>query len=346
MFQFTLDKKLSKSQLQEFADGLEELSQRIGFKISPRGWCYQLESERVINKDQFDKVENYINKCRKEGLLPVDFVAEEESRQFSGVSKQTPETLQEFIRAYIEAPLSCYEWYEPDWWANEEYYIQMLVEKIDLKTLFSPVCEEYHIPIATSKGWSSVLQRATYALRFKEAEERGLKCVLLYAGDHDPDGLRISDFIKKNLYDIQDVCWEGGSTGYDPTNLIIDRFGLSSSYINANNLTWIDNLITGSGNNLALPSHKNHSMPYVKEYIRTYGVRKCEANAIVPFPVEARQLVREAIEKYLSNNALARFSLIRENLREKAYKIYDETGLRKTIDKTLIYLDSYNDDEN
>jgi len=56
----------------------------------------------------------------------------------------------------------------------------MLVEKIDLKSLFGPVCWDYHIPIATSKGWSSMLQRAEYARRFKQAENMGLKCVTGY----------------------------------------------------------------------------------------------------------------------------------------------------------------------
>jgi len=345
MFSFSLENKLSKAQVQEFADSLQELSSQIGFKISPRGWAYQLESERVINKDQFDRVENYINKCRKEGLLPVDFVAEEESRQFSGVESKTEGTLQEHIRDYVKAPLNCYSWYTPDWWQNETYYIQMLVEKIDLKTLFTPVTEEYHIPIATSKGWSSILQRALYAKRFKEAEEKGLKCVLLYAGDHDPDGLRISDFIMENLHDIENIVWENGDTGYDPSNLIIDRFGLSSKYINVNKLTWIDNLITGSGKNLASPSHKNFKMPYVQDYIKTFGVRKCEANAIVPFPVQARQLCRRAIEKYVGNGALRRFDNLREELAEKANAIYDATGLRESINTTLEYLDTHEDND-
>lgn len=343
MFSFSLDGKLTREQLEDFAEGLQAMSRTIGFKVSARGWCYLLEGKRVINKDQFDRAENYINKCRKEGLLPVDFVAEEEGRQFSGVETANDETLLEFIRSYIEAPLNCYQWYGPNWWENEEYYIQMLVEKIDLKTLFSPVCEEYFIPIATSKGWSSVLQRAAYARRFKEAERNGLKCVLLYCGDHDPDGLRISDFIRGNIADVQDIVWDDGNTGYDPSDLIIERFGLDKKFIDANRLTWIDNLITGSGKNLASPAHKNFTMPYVKDYIKKFGARKCEANAIVPYPQRARDLVRSVIEKYLGKDARERFAQIRTDLRDRAFDIYDKTGLRDSIQKTLDYLDEHNE---
>ena len=89
--EFDLTQVATETKLQEFADKIQELSRKIGFKVSARGWCYQLESERLINKDQFDKVESWINKCRKKGILPIDFTAEEEGRKFSGVIRSNPE---------------------------------------------------------------------------------------------------------------------------------------------------------------------------------------------------------------------------------------------------------------
>lgn len=329
------NEKATDDNLTRFAEQLIELSDQIGFKVSARGWCYQLESARLINKDQFDRVESVINKCRKKGILPIDFVAEEEGRQFSGVESKQEQSPLEWLKGYIEAPLDCHEWYTPDWWDGEEYYIQMLVEKIDLKTLFEPVCRKYHIPIATSKGWSSMLQRAAYAKRFKDAEDKGLKCVLLYCGDHDPDGLRISDFIKSNLEDIQDINWEDGGEGYRPNDLIIQRFGLDAEFIRRHNLTWIDNLITGSKKNLADPGHKNFKMPYVQEYIKTFGVRKCEANAIVPMPREARRLVEDTILSYIGEDATARFKAKIKAVKDEMDVIRVKTGLAESIEKAI-----------
>ncbi|MHA1170221.1 MAG: hypothetical protein ACTSRU_20530, partial [Candidatus Hodarchaeales archaeon] len=227
------------------------------------------------------------------------------------------------------------KYYTPDWWDGEEYYIQMLVEKIDLKTLFKPVCEKYHIPIATSKGWSSMLQRAIYARRFKEAEDNGLQPVLLYCGDHDPDGLRISDFIKKNLSDLKDVEWEDGEEGYDPDGLKIVRFGLDSDFIEEHGITWIDNLITGSKKNLASKSHHNHKMPYVQDYIKRFGVKKCEANAIVPMPKIARELVEGSITNFLGHNATGRFKKKRDKVKKAMDDFRDKTGLRESLDKAM-----------
>jgi hypothetical protein len=327
--------KLDFKNLPAFANFINEISKEVGFRVSARGWAYILEQKRFINKGQFDKVNNAINKCRKKGLLPIDFTAEESSRAFGGVEKPCEVDVVDDFGKWAEAALSAAEYYSPDWWDNEEYYVQMVVEKIDLVTLFSPVCEEYHIPIANSKGWSSMLQRAEYARRFAEARDKGLKCVLLYCGDHDPDGLRISEFIRKNLSDLSDVLWNDGVSGYDPYDLIVDRFGLNYDFIEENGFSWIDNLTTGSGKDLASPSHKNHKMPYVQEYLRDIGERKCEANAIVVLPDIARDFVRETIEGYLGADARDRFAQKRQAVRDELDAFLDESGSRELMGEIL-----------
>ena len=44
---------------------------------------------------------------------------------------------------------------------------------------------------------------------------------------------------------------------------------------------WINNLETASGKRLDDPKHPDHKKPYVQDYIREFGVRKREANALV-----------------------------------------------------------------
>ncbi|KKK57129.1 hypothetical protein LCGC14_3057600, partial [marine sediment metagenome] len=343
--EYDLTQKATRKRLEEFAEELKQISEKVGFKQSARGWAYQLETERLINKDEFDKVESWINKCRKRGILPIDFTSEEEGRKFSGVEKPDEDTPIEDLRYWIENALTTEERYIANWWEGEEYYIQMVVEKIDLKTLFEPVCRKYKIPIATSKGWSSMLQRAVYSKRFKEAEEQGLKPLLLYCRDHDPDGLRISDFLRKNLADLKDIVWENGLTGYDPVNLEIVRFGLNHDFIKKHNLTWINNLITGSKKNLASPSHKNYNMPYVQEYLKEFGARKCEANAIVVIPEVARKFVDKIIKGYLGKDAEERFLAKRQAVRDEVQGFKKKTGLDKSLQKALDLMDKREDDD-
>ncbi len=311
----------------ELVEVLEDLQTTIGFRVSARGWCYAMEQKGYVIKSQFNKVEEAINTCRKEGILPVNFVAEEDARSFAGVEPPSGETIKELLARMLYDVLHGYNHFAPDWWEDEDYYIQVLVEKVDLKTLFAPVCKDYRIPIANAKGWSSVLQRAEYARRFQEAETQGLKCVLLYCGDLDPDGLRISDAIRKNLQQISDVKWSDSVRGYDPQDLIIERVGLNYDFVIQQNYSWIDNLITGTGKNLANKKHPNFKYPYIQNYLSTIGERKCESNVMVTTPDIARQLLRTSIEKYLGVDAVARFEAKRQAIQDLYQSELEQLGI-------------------
>lgn len=117
--EFDLNQTATREKLEEFADKIQDLQRRIGFKVSARGWCYQLETERLINKDEFDKVESWINKCRKIGILPIDFTAEEEGRKFSGVEIPHEENPIEHMRDWIEWAMNTHRMYRPDWWDED-----------------------------------------------------------------------------------------------------------------------------------------------------------------------------------------------------------------------------------
>ena len=338
-----------KEKNKQFVSDLIAINNQVGIKMSARGWGYYLEGLGQITKKDINTVGDRINDYIKEGLLPIDFTAEEEARQFSGVETPDDRTEAEAIKQQLNSVLECDNYYSIDWWDDEKYYLQMLVEKIDLKNLFYPICSMMHIPIATSKGWGSIRQRGIYSLRFKEAEEKGLKCVLLYCGDHDPDGLRIAKGITSNLQDLKHTYWMDGRTGYDPKNLIIDRFGLDAKFINENNLVWINNLETGSGGYLAKEvdgrivsgktkggePHKNFLLPYVQDYIKMYGVRKCEANAIMSNMKMGQWLCMQAIWKHLGEDAGNRFENKKAELKASMKRIRDKTGITTHLDEIL-----------
>jgi hypothetical protein len=146
--------------------------------------------------------------------------------------------------------------------------------------------------------------------RFRQRKREGKQCVLLYCGDHDPSGLQISKEIHSDMESMT------GATGYSPVGLIIDRFGLNADFINREiPQSWTDNLITSSGDDLADPGHNDHSKPYVQDYIRQFGVRKVEANALVVRPEAGRQLCLDAIRRYIPDELLSDFEARREAAR-------------------------------
>jgi hypothetical protein len=290
-----------EAHLERFAERLKEIDSTLEFKVSARGWCYILENEHGLSKGDFDKAERIITECRKNGLLPVDFTVEDEARSADNL-EECDDPSPAAHAASLAAELGKWADYVPaSFWDFQPVYVEMLVEKVDLKSLFLPVCEEYHVPIMNSRGWSDLNQRAAMMRRFQEHERKGRRPVLLACNDHDPVGVQIPTLLPKHFEEL------AAAVGWSQDNLIVERFGLNFDFIEANNLTWIDGLKTSSGKDLGYPKHPQHNHAFVQDYIARFGKRKVEANALVVRPEAGRQLCREAIEKHLDLGAIAAY---------------------------------------
>ena len=304
-----------EAELKAFCAEILRIRSTLDFAVSARGWGYILEGQGVITKGDLDAAQELITDCRKSGYLPIDICAVDERRSPDNLEAIDNAEPGSYAASLIEGLRKANQTYIPfSFWEAQEYYVEMMVEKIDLKNLFAPVCAEYHIPIANGVGWNDVNGRAGLMGRFQEWERKGKQCVLLYCGDHDPGGLNISDFIKPNLKALSDAI------GWSPDELIIDRFGLNYPFIIENNLTWIDNLETSSGGRLDDLRHKDNKKRYVQKYLELYGARKVEANALVVRPQEGRDLCRAAINWYVEETAPAEYGAAlapkREELRQ------------------------------
>ncbi len=292
-------------------------------KLSARGWCYLLEGLGYITKGQFDGCARAINNCRKLGFLPIDFVAQDQdpTRRFACLHEALGVAAPlQGLKTTVEDVLERLPHLTTDYWKDEEYYLMMCVEKIDIYNLFRPICRLFNVPIMNSRGWYTITPRYNIINLCKEAEKRNLEPVLLLFYDHDITGLKISDSTEKNLNDLQ------GATDWDASSLTIERFGLNKTDIDKYNLTWIDNLISASG------KPPNRKRKDVREYIRKFGERKCEANALLKNEETLKvgqKLCIDAIIKYYGDDALDRFKEKREKAKAKLKEVYDNPIWKK-----------------
>jgi hypothetical protein len=109
----------------------------------------------------------------------------------------------------------------------------------------------------------------------------------------------------------------------------IVRFGLDADFINHAGLLWIDGLETSSGADLANPNHKHHSLPYVQDYLRQFGARKCESNALIANPSAARSLMRRTIWEWLDKNGQDQWQLENKTASQEASVHAD--GIRRML---------------
>lgn len=341
------------NQVAGFARSLEGFDERVSEimesdrGLSARGYAYLLEGENLITKGEIDYAEKLINKIRKNdfgsgapwdnALLPTDFTARDDARQWYCTPNRMDddESPKDYLRTQAKSILNGWG-FDRSFWAYQDYFIQVLVEKIDLVTLFRPVCKEYGIPITTGKGWSTINQRADILSRFAYWEDNhGCQPVLLYCGDFDPVGVKMSDNLGKNLTDdLADALVpvdDGYVTGWDEYPIHVDRFGLNEGFVFGNDLTWIDNLETGSQRDLCSPSHPDHEKPYVQDWLDEYGCRKVEANAMVKNASEGRQLFENTVSRYLGDDPKAEYRDDLEDDKEQIAKLLKDYGAHSPL---------------
>src|SRR5262249_18349925 len=154
-------------------------TQGLDFKVSARGWGYILE-EHGLTKGAFDAAERLITDCRKRGLLPVDFCAEDEGRGVDHLEEIDHESVEEFAQDWIDTLAEAHERYTPrSFWDDLDVYVQMTVEKIDLKNLFAPECARFRVATTNISGWNDINRRVQIMRRFAYWERRGRKSDLL-----------------------------------------------------------------------------------------------------------------------------------------------------------------------
>jgi hypothetical protein len=309
-----------QDQLADWCRLILEINSTLDFKVSSRGWCYILEQKAGLLKGDFDDAQTLINDCRKNGSLPLDICAEDNGRAIEGLQRIDNASIDDEAKRALDVIQDWHYDYTPiPFWDTVDTYVEMATEKVDVKNLFASTCSNFYIPIFNAKGWADINSRAAMMKRFKRWEAKGKRIILLYCGDQDPNGLNISQFLRENLNDLS------GAVGWSPDNLIIDRFSLNYDFIEAQGLTWIDNLETASGKRLDDPKHKDHFKPYVQNYLEQFGVRKIEANALVVRPEAGRHLCREAILRHVSQEAVDTY---KKTLRERRQELRLEIARR------------------
>jgi hypothetical protein len=304
--------------LAEWCQEIIRVASTMDYKIGARDWCYVLEVAGSLTKGEFDTGEKLISACRKDGHLPVDICGIDNGRPTANLKYIDRTSVEEEAEDIITQMKQAYRNYHPvSLWANQEYFVQMAVEKMGVYSLFEKPTDEFDVPLVNIGGWSDINSRVAMMRRYAYWEARGKKCVLLPFVDHDPGGLHIANFLRKNLADLSDAV------GWSPDNLIIDRFGLNPDFIHQHQLTWIDNLETSSGERLDDKKHPDHYKDYVQSYVKKFGIKKVEANALVVCPEAARELCRQAILKYVSVSAIEKY---RRRLAAQQHKVQHAVG--------------------
>lgn len=283
-------------------EAIEALSRQTGYKFGPRGWAYFAEGLGLITKGEFDRFEKLLTDMRKDGELDPDVIEPDASRLATEVgdfdaSTYGPEDyarwavddIGERLRSWARA------YHENGYWDGLDYYLEMIVEKKDLVQIFRSTADRYNVRITNGKGDTDIHTRLAVLKRFRDHTDAGRRCVLLAVGDFDPKGRFIVDGLKRTFLSCAGIK----GLDWNEPNFDVVNVGLTADQVYSLGLMRINNLETGGGKDLSDRNHPDHYKPYVQDYIREFGVWKCEANALVGHPAKARDLLETAINQYI-----------------------------------------------
>ena len=158
--------------------------------------------------------------------------------------------------------------YHLDRWNNQDYRVEVWVEKEALTGVFSRVCNKHNVDYFACKGYVSQSEMWRAAERHRMYEKNGQEVILLHFGDHDPSGIDMTRDIKDRLWTF------GADTTVERIALTMDQIGLYHPPPNPTKLT--DSRAT--------------------EYIAEFGYESWELDALSPKVLA--DLVESEVEYY------------------------------------------------
>ena len=140
-------------------------------------------------------VQNYkrlggiISDARLAGLIDWDSI-EDRTRELKNTS-------------YWNSPAAilsaCAQQYRADKWADQEYRVELWIEKEALAGVFERIAKELGIPYFCCRGYTSQSEMWEAAQRLRRHDRNGQKPVILHFGDHDPSGIDMTRDIRERL---------------------------------------------------------------------------------------------------------------------------------------------------
>lgn len=267
----------------EKVQALTEEYMRRGIVLTVRQLFYQLVSRGFIENTQrnYDKIQGIANDGRMAGLIDWNSIEDRTRFERENTHWTSPE----------EILLSAAESYHIDKRLTQPTYAELWVEKDALISLVESVARKNDMLSLSCRGFTSSSLLHDAAGRFIEQRDREAR-IILYAGDHDPSGLGISDNIQKRLYEFG-------------ANVQVKRIALTMDQVEQYALP---------------PNVAKETDSRAKAYIKQYGNSSWELDALDP------QVLMDLYQSEIS--ALTDWSLYDQR---KAMEEFERRRLREMV---------------
>lgn len=251
--------KSATLRLIEKCNSIIETYAESGYDLTLRQLYYQLVARDMIpNKTtEYDKLGDTVSNARLCGLIDWDAIVDRTRALRGTPHESSPEAS---IRGAAFT-------YRRDKWTDQDYRVEIWIEKEALAGIFSRVAGEMDIDYFSCRGYTSQTAMYDAAVRLQGYRAEGQTPVILHFGDHDPSGIDMTRDIRERL----EMFCNGDS-------IEIDRLALNMDQVRQYNPP---------------PNPAKESDSRAGGYIRLYGSSSWELDALEPTTLAA--LVRDAV---------------------------------------------------
>jgi len=280
--------ELTPAAILRHAREITEEYEADNLRLTLRQMYYQFVSRGLCPSGQihYKRIGQTLTDARYDGRFPVGGLEDRGREYFAGdfyrwdtsCGRTQQHAIGDWLRYIPSVVIGM------DRWAAQDTYVTVLVEKEALAGVFEPTCNDLGVGWMACKGYPSVsaldaLRKA--ALRAKD-EGWARRAVVLYFGDHDPDGMEIPRSIERNIAKLQDVAdsADGGTVPFE-----FRRLALNMAQIRQYDPP---------------PFEAKVSSSRYQSYADEYGEDAWELDALEPRVL--RRLVDEAVREYFDES--------------------------------------------
>lgn len=195
---------------QEIIDNSLEIANEYrdqhGLTLTLRQLYYQHVARGLSpNGDKhYKRIGAVLGEARLNGEFPISYI-EDRGRHVGSTSATKILTVNDAIKKVADDLAQQPFWLHYGRWYGQKTKVFVWVEKEALTGVLEGVCKQLGVGLFPCKGYPSISALADWANETATLLKRAEKAVILYLGDHDPDGLQIPISAEETLRQIMAV---------------------------------------------------------------------------------------------------------------------------------------------
>ena len=256
----------------DIVEATRKILSEYGYALTLRQIFYRLVSNYGLSNTgaTYRYLSRILVNARENGIIPVNSIIDR-SRSIIPSYDNDDGDPDDYFDLEIESIEDMALSYSMSMWDNQDYYIEVWVEKDALSQVVSRVARDFKVVVAPSRGYSSFSYLYDAVKRFKSVDSEKNRLVLHF-GDHDPSGIDMSRDLEERLNNYG-------------ANIELVRVALTYDQVKQYKLS---------------PNPTKTADPRSNGYISMFGSECWELDALPPNVLQ--KLVSDSIQSYIDKD--------------------------------------------